>query len=737
MTMTASQDRPRAARDSGGLLEIFKAIRKNWPIVLAAVLLAGGLAYLYSKFLPRIYQASALVEFDPNAIRPLADKGSQGDWWSYWDNKDIFETQLKIITSDKVLTRVVVDTNIHHDPAFMGPGAPANPKLEDVAARLRGMILVEPVKNTRLVYIRVEDTDARRARILCEAVATTYINQNLDKTVSATADAAVWLKGQVNDSLKELKQNEDDLHAFKEKNALPSTSINEASNMVRGEMQAYNEALAKTRIRKGELSARHAELSKISADNPDEISASELLNNPFLSNLRARYLEAVRDRKALNATEKGNNHPDVKRADEAITLAKTALLAEVRNIQGAVKRDLSEVERHEGSESGLFESARKRAVDLNMKEIEYHRLDRMRQQNEKMYGMLLERMKEADLARMMRVNNVRLVDPPQEPVGPVRPRTPLNVLAGLGIGLLLGIVLAWGRDALDSSIRTPADIEEILGITFLGLIPASQKEKDKRSRRRRPTPQGAKPELVVHNDPMSAVAEAARALRTNLIFSNPDKPHKTLLVTSAGPAEGKTTVACTIAIAFAQAGQRVCIVDCDLRRPRMHRIFDRVGDGGVTTVLVGDATVEEVAKPTVVQNLYCVPSGPTPPNAADVLHSARFKKFVEALEERFDRVIIDSPPVVPLTDAAIISTLVDGTVFVMRSFATTKAMSKQGLRALRDVESTLLGAVLNAVDLDRGEYSYYQHYYYYRQTGAEEAERAPAAAPSPPAPPPN
>jgi capsular exopolysaccharide synthesis family protein len=200
------------------------------------------------------------------------------------------------------------------------------------------------------------------------------------------------------------------------------------------------------------------------------------------------------------------------------------------------------------------------------------------------------------------------------------------------------------------------------------------------------------------------------------MFMNPDRPCKTLLVSSAAPSEGKTTVACSLAVALAQGGQRVCLVDCDLRRPRLHRIFDRVGDVGVTSVLVGDATTDEVAKPTMVANLWSIPTGPLPPNPADVLQSERFRKFIGDLADRFDRVIIDSPPLVAVTDSAIISRLVDGTVFVVRAFKTGRHLGAQGLRALRDVEAPILGAVLNAVNVDHHEYKYY-YYYYYKRDG--------------------
>jgi capsular exopolysaccharide synthesis family protein len=511
--------------------------------------------------------------------------------------------------------------------------------------------------------------------------------------------------------------------------------------MIRLEMQEYDTALTKFTTRRQEVTARYAELAKVSSENPGDLPSSELLADAFLQRVREQYLAASRDREALLASGKGENHPSVKEATEKVAQARTALLAEIANIKGAVARDLAVVTREEAAERELYEAARKRAVNLNMKEIEYRRIDRAREQNEKLYAMLLERMKEADLARMMRVNNIHLVDDALEPVRPIRPRTLLNVLIGLLLGVVTGVAFSWLRERLDSSLKTPDDLEDKLGLTFLGLLPQLEGSDAPRygSRRARRRASSAAVvdgphELIVHNRPLSGVAEAARAIRTNLLFMNPDRPYKKLLVTSAAPSEGKTTVACSIAIALAQGGQRVCIVDCDLRRPRLHRIFGRAGESGVTNVLVGDATLEEVIRPTGIDNLWSVPAGPAPPNPADMLHSERFRRFIQELGERFDRVVIDSPPVVAVTDSAIISTFVDGTVFVVRAFETSRHLSAQGLRALRDVDAPIVGAVLNAVNLNRHEYSYYYHYYYYKREGyaAKPSPGAEDASASPP-----
>lgn len=706
-----------------GVLSALRAVRKHWAIVAGLVLLCGAASLAYTKTLPKIYEAQTMIEFDPDVVKPLGNKTDPMVGWSaIWDTREYYETQYRIMQSDRVMSAVVRDLSLQNDAAFLGytPTAPA--PLESTVAKLRGRLVVEPVMGSRLVLIKVQDTQPAQARRLSDAIARVYIQQNLDKMISATGDTVVWLSGQLDHFKQELEQTENSLHEFKKNNDLPSSTLDDLSKMIRLEMQEYDSALTRTRMRRQELAARHSELAKITSENPDQVPASELLSNTFLGNLRSQYQNALRERAELIAEGKGDNHPAVKKADEKIVLARSHLLSEIKNIQGAVARDLSIIERQEGGEATLYEGARKKAVELNLKELEFHRLDRLRAQNEKLYAVLLEQMKEADLRRMMNTNNIRLIDAAKEPTEPVSPHVSSNVGIALLIGLVIGLGLAVLREQLDNTLKTPEDVEHRLGVTFLGLLPEIADEdsptagKRKRNRRVTSSSSGLAPELLVHERPTSGIAEAARALRTNLMFMNPDQPYRRILVTSAAPAEGKTTVAVSIAISLAQGGQRVCIIDCDLRRPRLHRIFDRAGDIGLMNVILGDATIDDVAKPTVVPNLYCIPCGPIPPNSADVVSSDKFRRLLDDVSARFDRVVLDSPPVIAVTDSAIASTLVDGVIFVVRAFKTSVNLCRSGLRTLHDVDAPIAGAVLNAVNLNRHEYNYY-HYYYYKREG--------------------
>jgi len=742
---------PRQGRDwaerpeaGGGQALIWHTVRKNWAIaVLTALAVTLGVTF-YTLGQTKIYSAAATIQFDPNPPRPLGGKVEtvvDMGAGSYWDNHEYYETQYKIITSFKVSLAVVSHLGLNHDGAFLAnapPGAPvkpANVTEQQAAGALRSRIRVEPVKDSRLAVVRLEDADPDRAQRLLTTLVDTYISMNLEDVLASTSQAVDWLQSQLDHLKTELETSEMALHEYKEKKNILSVALDDQSNMLREEMKQLSEALTLVRTKREEIAARRAELSKVNPTDPAIVPAAELIGNGLLQSLRHAYIDAVRERDGLLKGGKGRHHPDVESAQAKVDVARAAVLSEVKNVQGALDRDLSAISRQEGGLSGLLESARRRAFDLNLLEIEYNRLRRAKVNNEKLYSLVLERTKEGDLARMLRVNNIRVIDPALRPGGPVRPRVPFSIGVGLFVGILLGLGAAMGRAMIDRTVKTPDDVEREVGLTFVGLIPEIGEERalgptyGRKRGKRVDKAELKRPELIVHEHRMSGVAEAARTIRTNLLFMAPDHPFQTLLVTSAGPGEGKTTIACCIAIAMAQAGQRVVIIDCDLRKPRLHRIFGKDSKVGVTTALLDDE-LDNAILPTEVPNLNVIPAGPIPPNPAEILHSARFKAFLEQVQGRFDRVIIDSPPIVPVTDGVVLSTLVDGTILVMRAFKTSKDLARHALRALVDVGANVAGTVLNAVNLNKGEYKYSQYYYYRRDGYYAEDAAPPSGRPS-------
>lgn len=726
-------------------VQVYRVVKKNWPLILAiSTVVALGVS-LYTASQTKIFQAQATVQFDPQPVQPLGkevqavvDMGSG----SYWSNREYYETQYQIIRSARVARETVKRLNLHRDPAFLAnapPGLkPASVEVAvDVAAdALRARIAVAPVKDSRLANVSLTDADPARAQRVLRVLVDVYVEQNLENGLTAANTAVEWLADQLVKLKADLESSERALHSYKRDKNMLSVSYDDQTNMLREEIDQINQALTSAKTQREQLLARKKVLDSIELTDPREIPESELLQSSLLDALRSEYAAALRDRESLAAEGKGENHPEARAIAARVNTTREALAAELNNLKRAVDYDLQAKNGQVAGLTRLFEGAKANALELNMLEIEYKRLQRTATNNEKMYSFVLERTKERDLTRMMRFNNISVVDYPRLPGAPVKPRVLTNIIAGVVFGLLLGVGAAFGKEALDRSIRMPEDLESQLGLAFLGLLPSVEEGSShptykRRRRRQKPADQPAgPPELMVHHHPLSGVAEAARAVRTNIMFMSPDQPFRRLLITSPSPSEGKTTVACYIGVAMAQAGQRVLLVDCDMRRPRLQRLFGVGRERGVTTALLNPSTLDSAIVPTEVPNLSVLPLGPIPPNPSELLHSDAFSRLLDTLSERFDRVVLDSPPIAPVTDATILSTKVDGTLVVVRAFQTKREVARRAVQSIRSVGGRIVGAVLNAVDLTRSDYGYYRYYYgskspYSADPTSEDAEPEP------------
>jgi len=713
---------------------VWRPIRKFWLTTVAITILVTVAVAYYTMRQTKIYEAEGEVQFDPNMPRPLGQKvesvvelGSGG----VWDTKEYYETQYQIIQSRRVALEVVRIEGLAHDYCFLAMkrqncSVPANFEdwdEDDAADALRGRLKVEPVKLSRIASVTLDDADPERAARLLKILMDRYRDLNVEN-VAESADQAQKSLRTENDKLRdELDKSEHDLHNYKEAKNLLSVEYTDQSNMLREEIGQLSSSLTKLKTQREEVNARYTQLAKVPSDNPAVLPTTELLASATLQGLRKEYVDAVRDRDGLIQGGKGKQHPDVLAADTKVDITKKALLDEVRNVQGSLKAELAAVDQQLAGVGGLYDKATKDALNLNLLEIDYSQLRRKKENTEKLYGMVLERAKENDISREFLMNNISIVDYPTVPKGPIKPNVMAFLGAGFGAGLFLGVIAAIARWQLDRTVKTPEDVDIALRTTFLGLIPEIDPATESgppHMRRRGRVETGR--ELYVHQNPMSGIAEAARSVRTNLLFSTPDNPYRALLITSSGPNEGKTTVACCIATVMAQANKRVLLVDCDLRRSRLHRVFgftSKTAGPGLTTSLLDGS--DDCAVETEVPNLFLVSAGPTPPNPSELLQSERFRSFLARMKTKYDLVVLDSPPILPVTDATILSTQVDATVFVVRAFKTSKDLVQHGGRMLRDVGSKLAGVVLNAVNLERSEYKYSYKYYkrgdYYTTTG--------------------
>jgi capsular exopolysaccharide synthesis family protein len=713
-------------------ITLLLAVRKNWYLVVlgVAVFLTG--ASLYTARLPRIYEAAATVQLDPQPLMPLGNQpGQNAGPEAFWSNQEYFATQHQIIASRKVAMDVVRRLGLDKDAAFIA-NAPAGAKLAavkvtpEVASEiLRSRVAVKQIADSRLTRVTYRDTNPARCQNIVAAVVDAYVDQNLDRTLDTANQRAEWLDTQLGKLKTDLESQEMDLHDFKKKNNLLSVSFDDQSNMLRAQIQQLNTALTDLKARQERVAARLAVLQSITPEDPGAIPQSELLGE--LGALRTNYTQAKEQLERLTALGKGEHHPEVQATTIAVRVTREALLEQLANIRNGVAADLDAVKRELAGVTRIYETAKAQAMDLNLNEVRYARLRRGKDNTERVFGTVLERSTESGLSKLMPFNNVRVLDRPLLPGDPVLPRPGLNMSLGVALGLLVGLAFAIGRELLDRTVRDVPDVERELGIPAVGSLPDMSIRSargahyygayhQRREKKAKSAPAGDDevhvPELLVHTHPKSAAAEAARSVRTNLLLMSPDKPYKTLLVTSAGPAEGKTMVAISIAIAMSQTGQRVCLVDCDLRRPRVHAVFGCPADLGVTVAMLEPERLDEAVIKTMVPDLWVLPAGLTPPNPADLMHSDALGRLLESLRQRFDLIVIDSPPACLVTDSVVLSSRVDATLLVVRARATKREAAQRALRALSDVGGNLSGFVLNAV-VPSGEsyaYSYYRSY---------------------------
>jgi capsular exopolysaccharide synthesis family protein len=693
-------------------------LRRRWlviPFFLATVLVTTIVTLRQTK----IYDATTTIVidltgprvFDKDQVQDVMDVGSGG----YWYSREYYETQYKILASRAVAERAATELGLGADVNFLGLDQIGDAKQREARRQaadpvkvLQRNLKIEPVKDSRIVRIRYEDSDPDRAARIANAVADAYVKESLSVRSTATQSASSFLEDQLHDLEKKLDESGQALFEFKKSHDIVSTSWEDRQSMVSQRLTSINDALTRARVRKAELQARNEAMGSsatalVQGDPARDASGAAALNTT-IDALKLRYLEA-RSECADLRVKYLDDHPKIAACDEKLRIAKQGLDTEVESTLDAARREYDEVARSERNLSTLLEQTKADAFGLNQYEREYLELKRTYDNNQRLYELVLKRLKDTGVTGTIQASNVRVLDAARASRRPIRPDPGRNAALAILLGLLGGVMLAFGAEYLDTSINGQEQIEEKLGLAFLGIVPSIPPNKD-----------GTPQDLIVHSQPKSAVAECLRAIRTNLLFMSPEKPLRTILVTSSGPQEGKTTTATSLAVTMTASGNRVLIVDADMRRPRLHRIFGITNDAGLSSLILGEGRLQDLVRPSGIPNLFVLPCGPVPPNPAELLHTESFRRLLAEMGAQFDRVILDSPPVGVVADAVVISTQVDGALMVLKAGRTSRDVGRQAVKQLRDVNAPLFGAVLNDLDLEDqkyGQYSYYYRYGYY------------------------
>ncbi len=688
-------------------------VRRRW--VIASVFAAAVvLTLLVTLRMTKIYAAATTLIIEHNAPRVL-DREQVQDVMdtgpgAYWMSKEYYETQYKVITSRAVAQRVIDKLQLAKDLRFLDLEDVKDPKkLEealaetDPAEELQDRLRVLPVKDSRVVRIEVEDRDPAWAATLANAVAEAYITENLSVRSTMTQSASDWLEQQLADLETKLAKSADDLFKFKQANDIVAATWEDRQGMVSQRLVAVNDALTKARVTKAQLESRSEQIAALGdaiAKGDPAAEAFAIVNQSrTVQELKVKYFDARIECADMKARYL-DDHPKLGACEAKLAAAREGLSREVRAILDGARREYVEAVQTERKLARLLDETKTDAFGLNQHEKQYLELKRAHDNNQRLYELVLQRLKETGVTGMLQMSNVRVLDRAEPPEKPVRPRALRNLLLAALLGGALGVGLAFLLETLDTSITTREQIEERLGVPLLGVIP------------RVAASEGPAPELAAWSSPTSAVAECLRSIRTNLLFMSPDRPLKTILVTSSGPGEGKTTTASSLAEIMAGAGSRVLLVDADMRRPRLAKVFGVEPEKGLSSLILGEGTLEGTIQRTEVPNLEVLPCGPIPPNPAELLHTGAFAQILAAVAGRYDRVIIDSPPAGVVADAVVVSTQVDGTVIVLKAGETSRDAAVRTVHTLAGVKARIFGVVLN--DLDREDHRYGEYTYYYQ-----------------------
>ena len=699
----------------------WRTIVKRWPIVVLCLAAAVAVTIVWTYRQPKIYEARCQIVIEPMApqvLQGVKDVVEMGTG-TYWANKEFFETQYRIIQSSGVSRLVAEKLGLQYDKDFNG-GVTGKPDMDAIARALAGRITVRPIKDSRLAEIVVSDTKPERATLLADAVAETYIEYNLDYKLEGARTATAWLQEQETDLGKKLEQDELTLFNFRKSRNLLDTSFDERQSMVTQNLENLNKRVDDARAFRISLEAKRKQV-QAALENPSLKESLPLVTtSTVVQNVQYEYVKTLREFLELSE-HYGPEHPKLKAAKAQLDEMKKAYAVTVDKAVEAFENEYQSAVETERSLEALMEKTKREAIDLSKIEVEYRPYSRAAQETAKVFSLISQRRKEINLTEVMRTNNVRILEHAVLPSAPVRPKPIQNLAIAIMVGLGLGIGLAFLIEALDNTLKTQADVENLLGVPVLGLIPIigpgqEAKEDPARIRER---------DLGVFLEPKSLAAECCRSIRTNILFMSPDHPIRTMVVTSPSPQEGKTTTAANLAITLAETGNRVLIVDTDLRRPRLHKSFGVPNQIGVSSVIVGEATPDQAIKRSEVPNLDVMTCGPVPPNPAELLHTEKFLKLIETLKKQYDRIVFDSPPTSAVTDPAVIGNVVDGVILVVKGGMTTRDAAGHAKRQLVSANVRILGVIVNEIDFSSSSYGYqYYNYRNYSRYGYAYGERA-------------
>ena len=716
------------------LYDYLLILRKHQWLILSFMLAVVTIVAIATFRMQPVYVATARVEIDRENANILPFPGT--DSYDYMmDLENYIETQSKILTSETLALQTIRNNNLSARPEFSSPNGPseaiasgslANQKRPPELAEFLGSLSVKRVPSSRLMDVSFESTDPQLAARIVNAHIASYIEQNFRSKYEATTQASTWLADQLGELKIRVQKSEDARIAYERQNQI--WTLDDKQNITTQRLSDVNKQLtdAQSERMKKESLYQFAKSGNLDA-------VPEVQGNSALADLMRKHGDAA-SQYADQLSQYGPNFPKVLRLQAQLKEFDQTIEKEKQKILDILESDYHEAQQRETLLTKALDQQKSETNQMAGKLVEYNILKREAEANKALYEGLMTKLKETAISAGLRSSNIRVVDPAMIPSTPARPAKTRNVALAFLVGLVGGIGLALMREYLDNTVKTPDDVETLSRLPSLAVVP--QFTGSNGSGKRTGLLQGfssnghdKRIELVAQHLPKSQMSEAFRALRTSILLSQADHPPQVILVTSALPREGKTTAAANLAVTLAQLGDRTVLVDADLRKPGVGRLLNLAGGkyAGLSSYLAGVSSLDLVSVPhPAIPNLVAIPTGPLPPNPADLLSSHKLADAIAELRTKFKFIVIDSPPVMAATDAVILSVQADGVLLVVRSGETPKEAFTRTRDLLNSVKCRILGVVLNAVDSSAPDYYYsYRYYPYSSGYGPQEAAEAP------------
>jgi len=629
-----------------------------------------------------------------------------------------------------VLTFKWIGAQKDRDENQGNPSLAENPYL-GIASLLLRNIDVRPIKETKLVELSFKFTSAKLAAEIVNALAEEFISFSIEKRYSTTQQASDFLTESIANLRDDLAAKERELQRYSQEKDIVflSETENTAVNTFTNLSEAYNQAM----LERINAEAEYRELKNFEGD-----SIPQFISDPAIQQLKSEYTRLRADYQEKSKQLKAD-HPEMLKIKARLD----SLKEEINKAADAAEGRLKTAQKKEASIKYTLDKQRGDVARMKNNSILYNSIKSEVESKRRLLNTLLEKQSETQLSAQLKglnASNISIIDKAEVPRKPVSPNTQLNLLLALLIGLFGGVGLCFVFDYIDDTLKGPDDVERLAGLPSLGVIPYLPSEGSKKSKaytsylkyrysygtqnpsREDSLPEVKEIELVNHLNPDGPLSEDYRTVRTSLLLSHAEKPSKVFVFTSAMTQEGKTATVANLAVSFAQLQERVLVVEADLRKPRLHRLFKLRSLNGLTGFLTGKLPLKETIHKTFIENVWVMPSGPIPPNPAELLNSVKMKDMLEEVGHIFDVVLLDSPPVLAVIDSVIISSIVNSTVIVIRGDKTRRKPFLTAIEELRRARANIVGVVLNGADIGK-EGSYYSKYYrYYKKYGLYKKE---------------